>query len=82
MNPGDVVIAVLAGARVTKLRPADPTAETDYLLADWRAAGLRSESWFRLYLITARQSDASVIGHLSNRDWSEIRRRVQTGLAI
>lgn len=106
LRPGDVVIAVLAGAQVTKVRPAvvvsselyhrerpdvivgilttqlpTPIAQTDYVLSDWREAGLRASSCFRLYLVTTDQADVAVIGRLSERDWYEVQTRLQRGLA-
>jgi mRNA interferase MazF len=57
-------------------------ADTDYLLKDWSQAGLRAPSWFRLYLITAPQSVVHIVGRLTQRDWEEVRRRLQKGLAV
>ena len=107
MKPGDVVVALLPGTRVAKVRPAvvvsseayhrqrpdiivgilttqtpKPIATTDYELEDWRPAGLRASSWFRLYLITVPQADLSVIGRVSAGDWAEIRARLRIGLAV
>jgi mRNA interferase MazF len=107
LESGCVVVAELAGARVTKFRPAvvvssetyhqqrpdtivgvltsqrpRPEAETDYLLLDWVDAGLRAQSWFRVYLITIEQPLATVTGHLSARDWAAVQRCLQRALAI
>jgi mRNA interferase MazF len=107
LRPGCVVVAELAGARVTKFRPAvvvssdtyhrerpdtivgvlttqrpRTEASTDYLLRDWTEAGLRAESWFRLYLITIEQPLVTVTGTLSARDWTEVQLRLRRGLAV
>jgi hypothetical protein len=55
--------------------------QSHYVLADWRAAGLRSQSCFRTYVITQHRSNATVIGHLSQRDWAAVRLRVRASFA-
>jgi mRNA interferase MazF len=72
----DVVVGILT----TKI--PTPPASTDYALADWQAAGLRAPSCFRAYVLTIHRSNASVIGHLSERDWKEIQARVRIAFAI
>jgi hypothetical protein len=72
----DVVVGILA----TKL-PRTPGA-TDYILQDWRSAGLRAESCFRVFVLTAHRSELTVIGHLSARDWESVKTRVRAALAI
>jgi len=61
---------------------AKTTAPTDYLLQDWRAAGLRFPTAFRVYLATAVESEPVLIGHLSDRDWAEVQARLRTALAV
>lgn len=51
---------VLVGILTTKLPKT--AATTDYILMDWRAAGLRAESCFRAYVLTAHRSELTVIG--------------------
>ena len=46
------------------------TTSTHCLLTDWQLAGLRAESCFRAYVLTAHLSRLTVIGHLSDRDWT------------
>ena len=58
-----------------------PLASTDYVLQDWHSGGLRAPSCFRAYLLTVHRSQTTVIGHLSSRDWIEVRSRVRTALA-
>ena len=55
---------------------------TDYEIEDWKQAGLHSRSFFRLYMVTLLQRDVRVIGRLTRRDWNEVRRRMQVGLAV
>ena len=99
MKPGDIVVALLPGAHVTKARPAvvvsterylaerpdaivgilttrkpPVLASSDYVLVDWRQAGLRAESCLRAYLITSLQTNLSVVGQLTPRDWAGVRR--------
>lgn len=51
--------------------------QTDYVLQDWSLAGLRSPSAFRCFLAMARPTSVRQIGRLSDRDWDEVRARVQ-----
>ena len=71
---------VIAALLTSQLR--EETAPTDYLLADWAAAGLRRPSLFRVFLTTQPASVVTVIGHLSERDWREVQARLHLGLAI
>jgi len=70
---------VLVGILTTKTPRAPAT--TDYILLDWRAAGLRAESCFRAYVLTTHRSELTVIGHLSARDWESVRDRVRAAFA-
>ena len=72
----DAVVGILT----TKL-PGTP-GTTDYVLVDWRSAGLRAESCFRAYVLTAHRSELSVIGHLGVRDWDAVRACVRAALAV
>jgi hypothetical protein len=54
----------------------------DYPLLDWQSAGLRAASCFRAYVMTIHRSDLTVIGHLSERDWSQVQVRVRNAFAI
>ena len=71
---------VLVGILTTKL-PNAPGA-TDYILLDWRSAGLRAESCFRAYVLTTHRSELTVIGHLSAGDWDSVKARVRAAFAI
>ncbi len=61
---------VLVGILTTKI--PSRLASTDYVLQDWQAAGLRAESCFRVFVLTIHQSELTVIGHLSGRDWTQV----------
>ena len=71
---------VLVGILTTKL-PWKATS-TDYVLQDWQPAGLRAVSCFRAYVLTIHRSELTVIGHLSEHDWTQVQARVRTAFAI
>jgi mRNA interferase MazF len=72
----DVVVCLLTTQVPRMMTP------TDYELQDWSAAGLHSPSVFRVYIGMTLAADAQVIGHLSDRDWEEVRSRLQIALAV
>jgi hypothetical protein len=59
---------VLVGILTTKLPKT--TTSSDCVLIDWHLSGLRAESYFRTYVLTAHCSELTVIGHLTDRDWN------------
>ena len=71
---------VLVGILTTKM--SRPLGTTDYRVVDWRAAGLRTESLFRAYILTTHRSELTVIGHLSSRDWESVKARVRAAFSI
>ncbi len=71
---------VLVGILTTK--QPKPTTSTDCVLQDWQSAGLRAESYFRVYVLTMHRSELTTIGHLSDRDWDQVKSRVRTAFAI
>jgi len=71
---------VLVGILTTKL--PTPPGSTDYILRDWQSAGLRAESCFRAFVLTAHRSELTVIGHLSGHDWESVKARVRVAFAI
>lgn len=71
---------VLIGLLTTKLARA--ATSTDYVLLDWQAAGLRTASCFRAYVLTIHRSELTVIGHLTERDWRQVRVCVRAAFAI
>jgi mRNA interferase MazF len=70
----------LLGILTTKLPKAPAT--TDYVLQDWQSAGLRTETCFRAYVLTAHRSELTVNGHLSERDWNSVKARVRAAFAF
>ena len=62
----------LVGILTTKL--PRPATSTDYVLLDWKSAGLRAVSCFRAFVLTIHRQDLMVIGHLSERDWRQVKR--------
>jgi mRNA interferase MazF len=71
---------VIAGLVTTNIAAA--TAPTDYVLQDWAAAGLHQPSAYRSYLVTLDDGSLPAIGHLSDRDWQEVQRRLKLALAV
>jgi hypothetical protein len=43
---------------------------------------MHSPSVFRVYIGMTFAADAQVIGHLSERDWDEVRARLRVALAV
>jgi mRNA interferase MazF len=72
----DIIVAELT----TQI--AHAVAPTDYVLRDWSQAGLRQPSALRVYLYTIVATDATLIGHVSDRDWQEVQARLRLGLAV
>ena len=72
----DVVLGLLTS------QMAGTTGPTDHILQDWSIAGLHSPSAFRAFLATLPATSVVVIGHLSDRDWQEIRARLRVALAV
>ena len=72
----DIIVGLITSQTAAALGP------TDYALQDWAAAGLRVASAFRSFLVTLPPSAHPVlVGHLSERDWQEVRARVKAALA-
>jgi mRNA interferase MazF len=72
----DAVVGILT------TKSPKPPGTTDHILLDWRSAGLRAESCFSAYVLTAHRSELTVIGHLSAGDWDAIKDRVRAAFAI
>lgn len=52
---------------------ASATGPTDYILQDWKTAGLRTQSAFRAFLVTLpRTAVIATIGKVSDRDWQAV----------
>ena len=72
----DVLVAILTTRIPLRV------GATDYILRDWRAAGLRAESCLRMYVITMYRTELSVIGHLSERDWIGVKACVERAVGV
>jgi mRNA interferase MazF len=71
---GDLVIAALTSH--------PPRGALDYALQDWSAAKLRLPTTVRMLLATVAETRIQMhIGHLSDRDWSEVQVRVRQIIA-
>jgi len=58
------------------------TKASDYLLQDWKAAGLHRASAFRSFLVTLPRSAVTArLGQLSEADWLAVRERIGVALA-
>jgi mRNA interferase MazF len=69
---------VIVGLLTTNIAAA--TSGSDFVLHDWKQAGLQRPSAFRSYLGMERQSGLRVIGHLTDRDWQGVVAAVRTAL--
>ena len=107
-SPGDVVVLLQTGVRVSKHRPAVVVSSDlyhatrpdlilatlttritatlgplEYLLLDWRTAGLHYPSMFRPFLSSTPIADVPVpVGRLSDRDWAEVQARLRLAMAV
>jgi mRNA interferase MazF len=70
----DVVVGL-----ITTLAP-NPLAPTDCALRDWKQAGLRAASYFRLFPVTLPQREVRPIGRLSDSDWASVQVCFKVGL--
>lgn len=70
----DIILAVVTG------QIGKAVAETDYILRDWKSAGLNKPSAVRIFLLTLPKNKIKKIGKLSRQDWSEVRKRLQVSL--
>lgn len=58
------------------------TSATDYILQDWSSANLNRPSAVRIFLFTLPKQEITKIGELSERDWSEVQKRLQISLEV
>ena len=71
----DVILGIITS------QTASANTVTDYLLHDWKAAGLRTPSAFRAFVVTVpRSAITAYVGRLSDTDWHAVRERVKTAL--
>lgn len=67
----DVILAVVTS------RTDKANSMTDYILRDWQSAGLNKLSAVRIFLFTLPQDKITKIGHLTEKDWTEVKARLQ-----
>jgi len=68
-SAGDVVVVAVTSHV--------PRFAMDFALADWAAAGLKTPSTVRMLLATVAASRILLqVGHLTDRDWTEVQARV------
>jgi mRNA interferase MazF len=72
----DVILALITTNVSTAIK------STDYVLQDWFAAGLKRPSAVRIFLFTLPTASVMQIGKLSDRDWLEVRNRLQIALNV
>lgn len=72
----DVILAAVTS------QVANAKSKTDYVLQDWSSAGLKQPSAVRIFLGTRPAADVTEIGELSERYWSEVRKRLQISLEV
>lgn len=75
-NRPDVVLCFLT----TQI--AGLNSPTDYVLQDWREAGLKQPSAFRAFFVTVRANEVTKIGRLSDADWQEVQARLKLALVV
>jgi mRNA interferase MazF len=61
---------------------ASAKTKTDFILQDWKAAGLNAPSAFRVYFGMALPSAVKVIGHLSAADWAGVQACLKRAVAV
>ncbi len=72
---------VIVGLVTSQISKA--TSPTDYVIADWQAAGLRVPSAFRAFIVTLpRAAVVSTIGTLAPDDWKQVAARVIAALQL
>lgn len=69
----DVIVGLITTQSPSELAP------TDCELRDWRQAGLRQPSFFRLFPVTLLQREVRLIGRLSEPDWFSVRACFKAG---
>lgn len=73
----DFIVGLITSQTAAALAP------TDYLLLDWKAAGLRAPSAFRSFLVTIPRAAHSLrVGRLSDRDWQAVQRCLAAALVV
>lgn len=71
---------IILGLVTTQIHQAKDS--TDYILQDWKKAGLNFASAFRCFLSTIPSSQVTIIGHLSDKDWQQIQSKLKLAIAF
>ncbi len=72
----DVILALIT----TNI--ANATSSTDYVLQDWSNAHLDRPSAVRNFLFTLPKFEVTEIGKLSDRNWSEVQKRLRISIEV
>ena len=72
----DVILAVITTNIASSKSPSD------YVLQDWSSAHLNRASAVRMFLFTLPKDEVTKIGELSERDWTEVQKRLQISLEV
>jgi len=70
----DIIIGILTTQMEKSKSP------TDYLLTDWKSAGLNQPSAFRAFLYTYPGRDTKRIGKLIPADWTAVQERLRISI--
>lgn len=73
----DVIVGLITS------QTSKSSAPTDYLIADWRSAGLRLPSAFRAFVVTLpRSAVISTMGTLTPTDWNQVVSRIKLAMEL
>ncbi len=72
----DLILAIIS----TKIEKA--TSETDYILKDWKSAGLFRPSFVRMFLFSVVASNVERIGELSKQDWDAVQANLRLAVEV
>jgi len=76
-NRPDIIVGLITS------QTSKATSPTDYLIQDWRAAGLRVPSAFRPFIVTLPASGVvGTMGTLVRKDWMEVVARVKLAIQL
>jgi mRNA interferase MazF len=76
-NRPDIIVGLVT-SQISKAN-----SPTDYVIQDWRAAGLRVASAFRAFIVTFPASAVvSTMGKLAQADWDQVADRVKLAMEL
>lgn len=70
----DVILGLVTSQLAGAVEPSD------YVLTEWKSAGLRKPSAFRSFLFTLPRASVNSIGRLSDRDWQGVQSAVANAI--